>query len=436
MEEKRVRTVRKIPAERHTRNLYVAAYIRVSSKKGSQDESYEAQATYYENLICANPEWDFVGVYGDKQSGTRSDNRPEFQRMIKDALDRKIDLIICKSASRWARNIVDGLDAVRTLTGNSVHIIFEQEGIDTRYPGSVGIMNISMAVAQTESEGISENLKWLYRHRAEAGIFVAHRGKYFGYNTDDGKFHPNEDAQYVSMIYNSFLAGESMTAIAEALNFLGIHNVWGNSWQRDTIRYILSNEVYVGDLRIQKNPSRNVITKMLDEVQISKYITDHHEGIIDRTVWNRAQRKLAEQKAKYRPYEDKAAAKEMDQMVLDMVQDGWSGREIADRLKITITQEKASVRRLKRIGLLEDRSYESTDEREKEVLEYLSSNGCVQRKTLLEHFAITGKQLDRVLLKLKYGGKIQQKQRGTWEVVAAEECLRACLHNFTKCDKY
>ena len=414
-------TVRKILAERHTRKPYVAAYIRVSSKKENQEESYEAQAVYYENLIRSNPEWDFAGVYGDRQSGTRSDNRAEFQRMIHDALAGKIDLIICKSASRWARNIVDGLDAVRHLTGNRVNIIFEQENIDTRQPGSVMLLNLSMAIAQTESESISENLKWLYRRRAEQGIFIAHKGKYFGFDTDDGNFRPNDDAKYISLIYDSFLAGESLTAIAEALNLLGIHNSWGNEWQRDTIRYILSNEVYVGDIRIQKKPFRNVITQMPDEVQISKYITDHHEGIIDRTTWDRVQRKLAEQTAKYSRYDDHMVPTDMDTMVLDMVQDGWSGTEIADRLEITIGQEKTCVRRLKHMGLLKDRSYDSTEKRENEVYQYLSCNGCVRRKKLLEQFAFTGKQLDHVLLKLECSGKVRHEGRGTWRAVLEEE---------------
>ena len=196
-DEPRVRTDRLIPAERYTRMPYVAAYIRVSSKKGNQEESCEAQAIYYENLICSNPEWDFAGVYGDRQSGTRA----EFQRMIHDALAGKIDLIIFKSASRWARSIVEGLDAVRHLTGNRVNIIFEQENIDTRQPGNVMLLNL-----------------------------VAHKGKYFGYNTDDGNFHPDSDAQYITMIFDSFLAGESIITIADALNLLGIHNSWGNTW--------------------------------------------------------------------------------------------------------------------------------------------------------------------------------------------------------------
>ena len=86
------------------------------------------------------------------------------------------------------------------------------------------LLNLSMAIAQTESESISENLKWLYRRRAEQGIFIAHKGKYFGFDTDNGNFRPNDDAKYISLIYDSFLAGESLTAIAEALNLLGIHN--------------------------------------------------------------------------------------------------------------------------------------------------------------------------------------------------------------------
>ena len=114
-----------IPAERNTRNLYVAAYVRVSSKSKVQEESYEAQATYYENMIKNTPGWDFVGVYGERESGTHAENRDEFQRMIQDALARKIDLIICKSVSRWARNTVDALKTIRLLNDHFVHVIFE-----------------------------------------------------------------------------------------------------------------------------------------------------------------------------------------------------------------------------------------------------------------------------------------------------------------------
>ena len=133
------------------------------------------------------------------------------------------------------------------------------------------------------------------------------------------------------------------------------------------------------------------------------------------------QRKLAEQTAKFGRYDDHMVPSDMDTMVLDMVKDGWSGTEIADRLEITIGQEKTSVRKLKHMGLLEDRSYESTEKRENEVYQYLSCNGCVRRKQLLEQFAFTGKQLDHVLLKLECSGKIQREERGMWRIVLVEE---------------
>ena len=159
--------VRKILAERHTRNPRVTAYIRVSTNEKNQDESYEAQAEYFENKIKNTESWDFAGIYGERESGTHAENCDEFNRMIKDAEAGKIDLILVKSVSRWARNIVDGLRTIHHLTENRVNIIFEQEGIDTRQPGHTLQLNLATAVAQTESKSLSENLKWLYRKRAE-----------------------------------------------------------------------------------------------------------------------------------------------------------------------------------------------------------------------------------------------------------------------------
>ena len=168
--------VTKILAERHTRNPRVAAYIRVSTTEKKQDESYEAQAEYFENKIKNTEGWDFAGIYGERESGTRAENRDDFNRMIKDAEDGKIDLILVKSVSRWSRNIVDGLRTIHHLTENRIHIIFEQEGIDTRQPGHTLQLNLATAVAQTESESLSENLKWLYKKRAEKGYIRANKG--------------------------------------------------------------------------------------------------------------------------------------------------------------------------------------------------------------------------------------------------------------------
>ncbi len=146
--------VTKIPSFRNQRKTQVAAYIRVSSTMKTQDESYENQAAYYEKQIGSNPEWELAGIYGEKVSGTHAQNRDEFQRLITDALDGKIDLILCKSVSRWARNVVDGLNSIKLLTGRGVHIYFEQECIDTRTPGILLQLNLAASVAQSESESI------------------------------------------------------------------------------------------------------------------------------------------------------------------------------------------------------------------------------------------------------------------------------------------
>jgi DNA invertase Pin-like site-specific DNA recombinase len=182
-EEKRVKKVTLIPSKRHLRKTRVAAYIRVSSKKEIQNGSYETQAKYYEDKIRSNPEWDFAGIYGDRESGTHTENREGFQQLIRDALDKKVDIIICKSVSRWARNTIEGLRTIKELTGNFVNLIFEEENIDTRHLGYQLQLNLQQVVAQMESESISENLKWSYRNRAELGLFTAARGKYFGFNT-------------------------------------------------------------------------------------------------------------------------------------------------------------------------------------------------------------------------------------------------------------
>ena len=135
--------VRKILSYRHSHKPFVAAYVRVSPAKNGQEESLENQAAYYEQKIKSNPEWEFAGIYSDTASGTHAENRGGFQKLIEDGLTQKVDVILVKSISRWSRNMVDGLNAIKLLTGNGVIIIFEQEGIDTRTPGVILPMNLS-----------------------------------------------------------------------------------------------------------------------------------------------------------------------------------------------------------------------------------------------------------------------------------------------------
>lgn len=284
--------VTRIKSVRNSRKPRVAAYVRVSSTMKVQDDSYENQAAYYEAKIKSNPEWEFAGVYGEKMSGTHAENREEFQKMLKDALDGKIDLILCKSVSRWARNTVEGLQSIKLLTGNGVHIFFEQEGIDTRTPGIILQLNLAASVAQSESESISENLKWNYRQRTAKGEFWAVNGRYFGYDSEGDEFAENENTQYVRMMFDWYLEGLTFTEIAGELNKLGVPTLRGNQWSCSSVRCILQNEVYVGDVIFRKHPSRNVITREIDKDWKPKYVKDHHQGIVSRETWDAVQLKL------------------------------------------------------------------------------------------------------------------------------------------------
>ena len=284
--------VKRIPAERHSRSPRVAAYVRVSSTLHSQDESFETQALYYEKKIQAHSGWDFAGIYGERMSGTHTDNRASFRQMIADALAHRIDLILCKSISRWGRNAAEALEDIKLLNGNHVHIVFEQDSIDTRQPGIIFRLNLMASVAQSESESISENMKWMYRNKASQGIFKPRKRQYFGFNTDDGQFIPDENAKNVKFIFESYAEGTPLSQIADALNKQGVKTRKGNPWSGSSIRSIVTNEVYVGDVRIQKRPSRNVITGKPDDIQVSRYLENHHEGIISRRLWNMAKARL------------------------------------------------------------------------------------------------------------------------------------------------
>ena len=198
----------------------------------------------------------------------------------------------CKSVSRWARNMVETLDTINLLTGNQVHVIFEQEGIDTRNPGVFFQLSLAASVAQCESETISENMKWVFNNRVEQGIFIAPKRKYFGYNTDDGNFTPDENAKYVRMIFERFDDGVRLTEIVDELNWLGVKTQRGIPFTINAVRGILMNEKYVGDVRFGKTPRRNVITGKLDQYQIDKYLENHHEGIVSRELWNRVQKRI------------------------------------------------------------------------------------------------------------------------------------------------
>ena len=401
--------VTKILAERHTRNLRVAAYIRVSTTEKKQDESYEAQAEYFENKIKNTEGWDFAGIYGERESGTHAENRDDFNRMIKDAEDGKIDLILVKSVSRWSRNIVDGLRTIYHLTENRINIIFEQEGIDTRQPGHTLQLNLATAVAQTESESLSENLKWLYKKRAEKGYIKANKGMYFGYNTDDGKFTPDENAVYVRRIYKEFVEGKPIAGIVRGLE--GVKNSRGKAITPAMIRNILKNEVYKGDVHICKSISRNVITGEPDKEQYSKYVKGHHEAIVSEALWDLAQKRFKENSEKFS--REEARAREED--VLAMIEDGLSRAEIAEYLGINIEKVKYTVQKLVKEGRLKEgpkgrQRSRQVEERMEKVYTAVKDG---HENDVADYLGMKYTEAHYALKKLEQGGRVK-KEKGEW----------------------
>ena len=405
--------VRKILAERHTRNPRVAAYIRVSTTEKKQDESYEAQAEYFENKIRNTEGWDFAGIYGERESGTHAENRDDFNRMIKDAEEGKIDLILVKSVSRWARNIVDGLRTIHHLTENRVNIIFEQENIDTRQPGHTLQLNLATAVAQTESESLSENLKWLYKKRAEKGYIKANKGMYFGYNTDDGNFTPDENAVYVRRMFREFADGVTAEEIARGLE--GVENRRGNPITGSQVRSILKNEIYKGDVHICKSISRNVITGEPDKEQYSNYVKGHHEAIVSEELWDLVQKRLKENAEKY----SRKAAQEREEDVLAMIEDGMSQAEIVEYLGISIAQVKYTASKLRKEGRLKEgpagqkspgrqRSRQVEERMEKVYAAVKDGHG----NDVADYLGMKYTEAHYALKKLEQGGRIRLEKTG------------------------
>lgn len=288
-------TITCIKRARDQRRARVAAYCRVSTRLDTQEESFETQQAHYRQLIQSNPDWDFAGIYADERSGTGIKNRPGFQKLMQDAMEGKIDLILVKSVSRFARNVVDSEAAIRHLKASGVWVHFEREGIRTEDPASGMILSLMAAIAQDESKSISENVKWSYRQRCQRGEYNLGSNRVLGYDCVNGKLVPNRDARVVSRIYQLYLQGLTPAQIAKDLNNQGLTGLRGRPFSAPAIRYILQNEVYVGDRKLQKQLPRDFLTKQPDKRQPleSYYLTDDHEPIIPRQLWQEVQNRIA-----------------------------------------------------------------------------------------------------------------------------------------------
>ena len=283
-----------IPRTRDLRKRKVAAYCRVSTLLEEQEDSFEFQQAYYRAFIMAHEDWDFVGIYSDEKSGTKTKNRPGFKQLIEDALAGNIDYILCKSVSRFSRNQVDCKKYVQLLVGNGVHIQFEKENIDTSNPASSMMFSFLSTISQDESRSISENVKWAYKERFKQGQYNLGNNRVLGYDCVDGRLVPNKDAEIVRLIFNLYLLGNTMREIAEELKRLGFVGRNGKALTRSGVSYILSNETYIGDKKLQKRAPKNYLTKQPEKNVTfeSRYLIGDHEAIIDRETWDNVQRRL------------------------------------------------------------------------------------------------------------------------------------------------
>ena len=284
--------IRIIEAKPKPTRFRVAAYARVSTKKEQQEESYETQKAYYQKKIEETPGWEFTGIYADKaKTGTKAKNRPGFQQMIADAESGKIDIILCKNVARFSRNVGICQEYVDKLNANNVTVIFEKENIRTDDPTSNFNLALLGAISQDESNSIGLNRRWAYQKRFEQGEYNIGNNRILGYDTVDGKLVPNQDAWIIREIFERYVAGESYSGISRALAQKGAKSLRGGKFTVETIRYILSNETYVGDKHLMKQPPTDYLTHQPMKLGEYKdyYLTDDHEGIVSRELWDQAQ---------------------------------------------------------------------------------------------------------------------------------------------------
>ena len=274
----------------------VAAYCRVSTDQEEQLSSYEAQVNYYTNYIEKHPDYEFAGIYADEGiSGTTTKKREQFNRMIEDCKAGKIDMIITKSISRFARNTLDCLNFVRQLKDLGIGVTFEKEAIFTLDSKGEVLLSILSSLAQDESRSISENSTWGIRRRFEQGKLHVNHTKFLGYDKDkNGNLVVNEkQAKIVRRIYKEFLDGKGANRIARDLELSGVPNWNGKAkWYEGSIRKMLTNEKYKGDALLQKTYTVDFLSKKRadNNGQVPQYyVEDSHPAIIDKVMWEAVQ---------------------------------------------------------------------------------------------------------------------------------------------------
>lgn len=280
-----------VPPRPERQKLRVAAYARVSTNSDEQRTSLDAQKTYYESYIRANPDWDFAGLYYDSGiTGTKKDIREGLMHMLEDCRRGKIDHVMVKSISRLARNTVDTLEIVRELTELGISIFFEKENINTQSMNGELFLSILSSLAQSESASISKNEKWSIQKRFEQGAYIIACPPY-GYKNVNGHMEiVPEEAEVVRFVFSQYISGCGTFQISKMLTQKGILPRRSSRWNSSVINDMLRNEKYIGDVLFQKTYSDEQFNRHINNGDVTQYhVKDHHDPIINREDFDKAQ---------------------------------------------------------------------------------------------------------------------------------------------------
>lgn len=294
--------ITEIPAKpKEQKQVRVAAYARVSADKDAAFHSLEAQTEYYQNYIKVHPNWTLIGIYSDNGISGTTINRPEFQRMLEDCRAGKINLVVTKSVTRFARNTVILLETIRELKALGIDCFFEKEQMHSISPDGELLLTLLAMYAEEEARSASENQLWRIRKKFEKGEPTYCRP--YGYIMVDGKLQiVPEEASVVRQIFESYLAGDGYGSIAKKLSHQGVPALFGKRWRASSVYNILRNEKYTGDMMLQKYYTPDFRTKR-EYVNRGKlrqyYVADSHEAIIDHDMFARTQAEIANRSARY-----------------------------------------------------------------------------------------------------------------------------------------
>ena len=280
------------------RKLRVAAYCRVSTELEQQQSSYDIQIEYYTRHIMQNPNWIFAGVFADDgRSATNTFRRDDFNQLMNQCMKGKVDMVITKSISRFARNTVDCISWVRKLREKNVAVYFEKENLNTLDDSTEMILTILSSQAQEESRAISTNVKWGDARKFEKGESTGQRSYGFRKAPTGEMCIVEEEAAVIRNMARWFLDGDSLERIKHRLEDAGIETTTGKkTWSTGTIYNILTNEKIMGDVLLQKTFTADYLTKRRVKnsgQQKQYYVKNHHEAVIPKTVYYKIQEEIA-----------------------------------------------------------------------------------------------------------------------------------------------